>query len=154
MFPFILALFVRILIDPIIEFQTKNLRIHRFVAILVAILIITGVFIIIIPFVIDSLVVFLKSADDYNAKALLLIETIILKLQEFQIEVNKEIIRESFLSLPFLGWASSVLSNGANFIAKFFLVVIMTLFLLLGSAGQRKSKTWENINDQVKKYIE
>ena len=153
MIPFILALFVRILIDPIIDFQTQSLRIHRFVAILVAILIIIGVFMIVVPVVIDSLVLFLKSADDYNTKVLLLIEIIIIKLQEFQIEIDKEIIRESFLSLPFLGWASSVLSNGANFIAKFFLVVIMTLFLLLGSAGQRKSKTWENINDQVKKYI-
>ena len=62
MIPFILALFVRILIDPIIDFQT-SLKIHRFVAILVAILIIIGVFMIVVPVVIDSLVLFLKSAD-------------------------------------------------------------------------------------------
>lgn len=153
MIPFILALFVRILIDPIIDFQTKNLRVHRIVAIIVAIFIIIGLFVIIIPIIIDSLAIFLKSADDYNFKVLLLIETVINKLQYFDIEVNKEIIRESFLSLPFLDWASSALSNGANFVAKFFLVVIMTLFLLVGSTGAKKSQTWENINNQVKKYI-
>ena len=153
MIPFILALFVRILIDPIIDFQTKNLRVHRFVAIIVSIFIIIGLFMIIIPIIIDSLAFFLKSADDYNYKVLLLIETVITKLQEFQIEINRELIRESFLSLPFLDWASSALSNGANFIAKFFLVIIMTLFLLVGSTGKKKSETWENINFQVKKYI-
>lgn len=153
MIPFILALFVRILIDPIIDFQTKNLRVHRIVAIIVAIFIIIGLFVIIIPIIIDSLAIFLKSADDYNFKVLLLIETVINKLQYFDIEINKEIIRESFLSLPFLDWASSALSNGANFVAKFFLVVIMTLFLLVGSTGAKKSQTWENINNQVKKYI-
>ena len=153
MIPFILALFVRILIDPIIDFQTKNLRVHRIVAIIVAIFIIIGLFVIIIPIIIDSLAIFLKSADDYNFKVLLLIETVINKLQYFDIEVNKEIIRESFLSLPFLDWASSALSNGANFVTKFFLVVIMTLFLLVGSTGAKKSQTWENINHQVKKYI-
>jgi len=153
MIPFILALFVRILIDPIIDFQTKNLRVHRIVAIIVSIFIIIGLFVIIIPIIIDSLAIFLKSADDYNFKVLLLIETVINKLQYFDIEVNKEIIRESFLSLPFLDWASSALSNGANFVAKFFLVVIMTLFLLVGSTGAKKSQTWENINNQVKKYI-
>ena len=153
MIPFILALFVRILIDPIIDFQTKNLRVHRIVAIIVAIFIIISLFVIIIPIVIDSLAIFLKSADDYNFKVLLLIETVINKLQDFDIEINKEIIRESFLSLPFLDWASSALSNGANFVAKFFLVVIMTLFLLVGSTGAKKSQTWENINNQVKKYI-
>ena len=36
--PIVIALFVRILIDPIIEFQTKKLRVHRFVAIIVALL--------------------------------------------------------------------------------------------------------------------
>ena len=153
MIPFILALFVRILIDPIIDFQTKNLRVHRIVAIIVAIFIIIGLFVIIIPIIIDSLAIFLKSADDYNFKVLLLIETVINKLQYFDIEINKEIIRESFLSLPFLDWASSALSTGANFVAKFFLVVIMTLFLLVGSTGAKKSQTWENINNQVKKYI-
>ena len=153
MIPFILALFVRILIDPIIDFQTKNLRVHRIIAIIVAIFIIIGLFVIIIPIIIDSLAIFLKSADDYNSKVLLLIETVINKLQDFDIEINKEIIRESFLSLPFLDWASSALSNGANFVAKFFLVVIMTLFLLVGSTGAKKSQTWENINNQVKKYI-
>ncbi len=153
MIPFILALFVRILIDPIIDFQTKNLRVHRIVAIIVAIFIIIGLFVIIIPIIIDSLAIFLKSADDYNYKVLLLIETVINKLQYFDIEINNEIIRESFLSLPFLDWASSALSNGANFVAKFFLVVIMTLFLLVGSTGAKKSQTWENINNQVKKYI-
>ena len=153
MIPFILALFVRILIDPIIEFQTRNLRVHRIIAIIVAIFIIIGLFVIIIPIIIDSLAIFLKSADDYNFKVLLLIETVINKLQYFDIEINNEIIRESFLSLPFLDWASSALSNGANFVAKFFLVVIMTLFLLVGSTGAKKSQTWENINNQVKKYI-
>ena len=153
MIPFILALFVRILIDPIIDFQTKNLRVHRIVAIIVAIFIIIGLFVIIIPIIIDSLAIFLKSADDYNFKVLLLIETVINKLQYFDIEINNEIIRESFLSLPFLDWASSALSNGANFVAKFFLVVIMTLFLLVGSTGAKKSQTWESINSQVKKYI-
>ena len=44
MIPFILALFVRILVDPIINFQIKNLRVHRFVAILVSIFIIIGSF--------------------------------------------------------------------------------------------------------------
>jgi len=153
MIPFVLALFVRLLIDPIIEFQIRNLRIHRSVAILVSFFLIIALFMIIIPFITDSVATFLRSADDYNAKVLLLIDNIIFKLQQFEIEINREIIRESFLSLPFLDWASSALSNGANFVGKFFLVVIMTLFLLLGSSKKEKSETWNNINKPVKKYI-
>ena len=153
MIPFVMALFVRLLIDPIIDFQIKNLRVHRSVAILVSIFLIIALFMIIIPFITDSVATFLRSADDYNTKVLLLIDNIIVKLQEFDIEINREIIRESFLSLPFLDWASTALSNGANFVAKFFLVIIMTLFLLIGSTKKEKSETWNNINNQVKKYI-
>ena len=71
MIPFVIALFVRILIDPIIEFQTKKLRVHRFVAIIVAFIIIIAFFVLVVPFIVDSLVLFLKSADDYNTKVLL-----------------------------------------------------------------------------------
>ena len=40
MVPFVLALFVRILIDPIINFQINNLRVHRIVAVFVSIILI------------------------------------------------------------------------------------------------------------------
>ena len=76
MIPFVLALFVRLLIDPIIDFQIRNLRIHRAIAIFVSIFLIIGLFVIIIPFITDSVATFLRSADDYNTKVLLLIEII------------------------------------------------------------------------------
>ena len=39
--------------------------------------------------------------------------------------------RKNTLSdLPFLDWASTILSNSANFVSKLFLVVILTLFLI------------------------
>lgn len=153
MIPFILALFIRILIDPIIDFQIKNLKIHRFVAIIIAFIIIIAFFVLVVPFIIDSLILFLKSADDYNTKVLFLIESIIYRLQEFEIEINKDAIKKYFLSLPFVEWSYSTLSNGANFIVKFVIVVILTLFLLARSSDKKKSETWENINKQVKKYI-
>ena len=43
---------------------------------------------------------------------------LILKLQEIDININRQIIRDSFISLPFLDWASKILSNGANIISK------------------------------------
>ena len=64
MVPFVLALFIRLLIDPIIDFQIKYLRVHQWLAILVSVFLIVGFFIIIIPFIINSVTTFLRSADD------------------------------------------------------------------------------------------
>tara|TARA_B100001123_G_scaffold264337_1_gene294426 strand:- start:223 stop:1230 length:1008 start_codon:yes stop_codon:yes gene_type:complete len=153
MIPFVLALLIRILIDPIIDFQMKNLHVHRIVAVFVSLLLIVFLFIIIVPFIVGSVATFLGSADDYNAKVLLLLDIIISELQKFEIQINREVIRDSFLSLPFLDWASAILSNSANIISKFFLVVIITLFLLLGRKSKETSKEWDQIIDNVKKYI-
>ena len=153
MIPFVLALLIRILIDPIIDFQTHRLKVHRIIAVFVSLLLIVFVFMIIVPFIVGSVATFLNSANDYNAKVLLIIDMIINKLKDFEIDINRQVIRESFISLPFLDWASAILSNSANIISKFFLVVIMTLFLLLGRKSKNTSKEWNQIIESVKKYI-
>ena len=76
-------------------------------------------FSIIVPFIISSVATFLESAEDYNEKVLILIEAIIVKLQEFEIDIDKT-IRNSILSLPITNWATAILSNSANFISKFY----------------------------------
>ena len=42
MIPFVLALLIRILIDPIIDFQTNNLNVHRIVAVFVSLILTNG----------------------------------------------------------------------------------------------------------------
>jgi len=78
MIPFVLALLIRILIDPIIDFQTEKLRVHRIVSVFVSLLLIVFLFIIIVPFIVGSVAIFLQSADDYNSKVLILIDILIL----------------------------------------------------------------------------
>ena len=86
--PLVIALLIRILIDPIIDFQTINLRVHRFIAVFVSICLIILLFSIIVPFIISSVATFLESAEDYNQKVIILIEALLIKLQEFEINID------------------------------------------------------------------
>jgi len=153
MIPFVLALLIRILIDPIIDFQTEKLHVHRIVSVFVSLILIVFLFIIIVPFIVGSVATFLQSADDYNSKVLILIDIIISKLTDLDIVVDREIILNTLTDLPFLDWASTILNNSANFISKLFLVVILTLFLLLGKKSNNTSAEWNEIIALVKKYI-
>ena len=153
MIPFVLALLIRILIDPIIDFQIDKLHVHRIIAVFVSLVLIVFLFIIIVPFIFASVATFLESAADYNAKVLLLIDILISKFRQYNIIIDREVIRSTLLELPFLDWASTILSNSANFISKFILVVIMTLFLLLGKKEKNTSIEWNEIIGNVKKYI-
>ena len=151
--PLVIALLIRILVDPIIDYQINFLNVHRVVAVFVSLCLIVFLFIIIVPFIGSSVVTFLQSADDYNNKVLILVDIGISKLREFNIEIDRDTIRNSLNTLPLLDWASAILSNSANFISKFVLVVIMTLFLLLGKKSQHTSPEWNDIINHVKKYI-
>ena len=151
--PLVIALLIRILVDPIIDYQINFLNVHRIVAVFVSLCLIVFLFIIIVPFIGSSVVTFLQSADDYNNKVLILVDIGISKLREFNIEIDRDSIRNSLNTLPLLDWASTVLSNSANFISKLVLVVIMTLFLLLGKKSQNTSPEWNDIISHVKKYI-
>ncbi len=151
--PLVLALLIRILIDPIIDYQIDFLHVHRIVAVFVSICLIIFLFIIIVPFIGSSVITFLQSADDYNNKVLILIDLGISKLKELNINIDRETIRNSLNELPLLDWASTILSNSANFISKFVLVIIMTLFLLLGKKSVNTSPVWNDIIGHVKKYI-
>jgi len=151
--PLVIAMLIRILIDPIIDYQIDFLHVHRLVAVFVSLCLIIFLFIIIVPFIGSSVITFLQSADDYNNKVLILIDIGISKLKEFNIEIDRETIRNSLNNLPLLDWASTILSNSANFISKFVLVVIMTLFLLLGKKSLNTSPEWNDIIGHVKKYI-
>ena len=151
--PLVIALLIRILIDPIIDYQIDFLHIHRLVAVFVSLCLIIFLFIIIVPFIGSSVITFLESADDYNNKVLILIDIGISKLKEFNIAIDRDTIRNSLNDLPLLDWASTILSNSANFISKFVLVIIMTLFLLLGKKSYNTSPVWNDIIGHVKKYI-
>ena len=153
MIPFVMALLIRILIDPIINFQINKLHVHRIIAVLVSIVLIVFLFIIIVPFVAGSVATFLESADDYNSKVLILIDFLINKLNQYNILVDREVIRNTLIELPFLDWASTILSNSANFLTKVFLVIVMTLFLLLGTKSKNTSPEWNEIIGHVEKYI-
>ena len=146
--PLVIALLIRILIDPIIDYQIDFLHIHRLVAVFVSLCLIIFLFIIIVPFIGSSVITFLESADDYNNKVLILIDIGISKLKEFNVAIDRETIRTSLNDLPLLDWASTILSNSANFISKFVLVIIMTLFLLLGKKSYNTSPVWNDIIDR------
>ena len=151
--PLVIALLIRILVDPIIDYQINFLNVHRVVAVFVSLCLIVFLFIIIVPFIGSSVITFLQSADDYNNKVLILVDIGVSKLREFNIEIDRESIRNSLNTLPLLDWASTILSNSANFISKLVLVIIMTLFLLLGKKSQNTSPEWNDIIGHVKKYI-
>jgi len=64
--PFVLAMLLKTLITPIIEFQINKLRVYRLVAVPIAIVIVVCFFIIILPPLFNSIRSFLLNASEYQ----------------------------------------------------------------------------------------
>ena len=152
--PFVLAMLLKTLITPIIDFQINKLKVYRFVAVPIAIIIVICFFIIILPPLFNSIRSFLLNASDYQDRMIIFIDFILRWLQEkFNIDLDIMLIEESIKDLPFLEWTSELLGHTAHFFETFFIILVILLFLILGDSGKKKTKIWQEIDYSVKKYI-
>ena len=115
----------------LLDYQIDYLHVHRIVAVFVSLCLIVFLFIIIVPFIGSSVITFLQSADDYNNKVLILIDLAISELKKFNIEIDRETIRNLLILYHYLIGHQLLLSNSANFISKLVLVIIMTLIFII-----------------------
>ena len=152
--PFVLALFLRSLIAPLIDFQIYKLKIHRYVAIPIAIFVVVYFFIFLIPPLFNSIKSFLENASEYQDKVILLVDFVLKWIQQkFNIEIDIYTIEESLRELPFLDWTSDLLSHTAHFIESFFIILVILLFLIIGETNKEKTLTWNVMDNSIKKYI-
>ena len=97
---------------------------------------------------------FLENASDYQDRVIILVDFILRWLQNnFNIEIDIELIESSLLNLPFLKWTSDLLAHTAHFFESFFIILVILLFLIIGESNKEKTATWYTIDSSVKKYI-
>ena len=124
--PFVLALFLKILISPIIDFQINRLRIHKYVAMPVAILIVISFFVLIIPPLYNSIRSFLVNASEYQDRVILLVDFLLKWSQDkLGIELDIITIENSIRELPLLDFASDLLSHTAHFFESTFIILLL-----------------------------
>ena len=152
--PFVLAMLLKTLITPIIDFQINKLKVYRFVAVPIALVIVICFFVIILPPLFNSIRSFLLNASDYQDRMIIFIDFILRWVQEkFNIDLEILLIEETIKDLPFIEWTSELLGHTAHFFETFFIIIIILLFLIIGESHQEKTQIWKEIDQNVKKYI-
>ena len=152
--PFVLAMLLKTLIVPIIDFQIYKMRIYRFIAIPISIIIVICFFIIILPPLFNSITSFLENANDYQDRVIVFIDFILVWIQEqFNLDLDILLIEETIKDLPFLELTSELLGHTAHFFETFFIIIVILLFLIIGESAKKKTKIWNQIDSSVKTYI-
>ena len=152
--PLVLALFLRFLITPLIDFQIYKLKVHRYIAIPIAIFVVVYFFIFFIPPLFNSIKSFLENASDYQERVIMLVDFVLKWIQQkFDLEIDIYTIENSLRELPFLNWTSDLLGLTAHFFESFFIILVILLFLIIGETNKEKTETWNAMDNSIKKYI-
>lgn len=135
--PFVISFFIFAVLSPIFEYFRLKLKVPGFVAMLVtaflAILIIAGI----VFFLVSSFEQFFQSADVYRDKLIQFVHWGSSVAEKFGYKIDDALLKEELRSLPILEWVKGLTGGVVNMIGNTFLILIFTLFLLLGEGASR-----------------
>jgi AI-2 transport protein TqsA len=99
---------------------------------------------------------FITSSKMYQLNLLALLDRVSIFFQEYNIEVNLSLIRNTLLNLPILNWIRSISGGLIGFVGDLLLVLIFTFFLIVGSEaheGEAGNVVSDEIKNRINRYL-
>ncbi len=164
--PFVLALFLSMMVTPVMDFQQRRFRMPRWLSIVSTIVIGLVMLVLLSGLITTALADFIAQSQSYNEKVLALwdrttdgIESLARSTgmggEEFSLDDELEPLREKMPGLisGAIGWT---VNAGLGLISSGLLVAIFMMFLIVGhrrpAGGDRESLSGE-VRTRVKEYL-
>jgi AI-2 transport protein TqsA len=151
--PFVLAIFIFLLVSPILDFGVIRLKLPRGVAVLITLLIVLIILAVLFLFASQAIQTIISTAGRYSEKFAELLNQIFEKLETWGLETDKNEIVGA-LQNRILGLATNTFGTVLGLITGLFLVSIFVIFLLIGRNPYSVRKgIYSDIDRQVRRYI-
>ena len=151
--PFVLAIFIFLLVSPILDFGVIRLKLPRGVAVLITLLIVLIILAVLFLFASQAIQTIIATAGRYSEKFAELLNQIFEKLETWGLETDKNEIVGA-LQNRILGLATNTFGTVLGLITGLFLVSIFVIFLLIGRNPYSVRKgIYGDIDRQVRRYI-
>lgn len=154
MIPFVLSIFMYLIVSPFMHWLQKRLKAHRLVILALTILLFLlslSLLGLLISISIDS---FLQGIDQYKDKvhnAIVFLEN---KANHFGYDLSAFNMKEKLTSVPVFSLLKGLTGSMLNILSNTFLVVIFSLFLLTGeSMSSHELSTLEKIKTSIAQYV-
>ncbi len=152
--PFVFSLFAYLVFSPVVQFLEHRVGFPRYLSMAVTIagfLLLSGL---ILFFVVSSIGSFLQGTELYQDRIVETLKWLSEELEKYGLELNEKTIRQELNKLHIFSLARGITRAIFVFVANFFLVVVMTLFLIAGEGRQGiDNELYNEIEGQVSKYI-
>jgi len=151
--PFVLAVFISLLISPVLDFLVLKAKFPRILAVIITIIIVLIIMTVLFLFLSYAIQSVVSTAGQYSDSFVNLIERVFDKLKTWGFSLNKdEIIKTLQNRIP--SFVTNAFGTAFSFISTVFLVLIFVIFLLIGRNPNVILKgIYFDIEQQVRRYI-
>ena len=155
MIPFILSIFLVYVISPLIEMTAKHLRLPRFLAIIVVVIVLVLGFVILFGFIGSSVRELVANSATYQARVLKLFEIALATLSDWNIPIDLSGGVGAFIKdLPIFSYFTKFSQGLLKSISDLTLVLIFAAFLLTGSPLNLPNQgTIAAVNRSIRSYL-
>jgi AI-2 transport protein TqsA len=147
--PFVLAVFITLLVSPILDFQVLRLKIPRPLAVFVTILIVLIILSILFIFAGRTAQTFIAKAGQYSDSIINMIDKSFLKMNEWGLNLDQGQIGQDLKNhIP--AFVTSSVGSIMGVVSKTLFVAIFVLFLLI---GRNPNVIYEGIYGEIDRKI-
>jgi AI-2 transport protein TqsA len=153
MIPFVLAIFIVQLVNPILDFQVLRLRLPRVIAWVVTFLVVIVIMVLFGLLVVQSVQTIISRAGTYSEEFVKLAEEAFVVMDRWGIDLTQDkIVSDLRNRIP--GMVTNTLGTVFGLTSSFFFVLIFAAFLLAGRNPYGvRSGVYADIDYNVRRYI-
>ena len=152
--PLLFSVFIYIVINPFIDWCQQKCHMHKSIAILITVIILMMAFMGMITIMGISIKAFITGSSEYRWKLLNAVDELTTVATSYGVKIDLSLIRQSLLELPVLQMIRSVSGGVFGLVGNSILVLICTMFLLVGKSDKEaKGITNRLLNQQISKYL-
>ena len=154
MIPFVLALLLSFVMQPLVDAMQDRARLPRGVAIAAALLIIAGGFVGILALITSSVAGMEDNAALYRDRLVALFQRLTAGLNEYGIDLGQAAMVEKIKSLPLFDWVQKTAGGIMGILSTTFLVLIFTIYLVTGRRAPRAEGELLGVMEQkIRSYL-
>ncbi len=154
MIPFVLALLLSFVMQPLVDAMQDRARLPRGLAIVAALLIIAGGFAGILALITGSVAGLQDNASLYRDRLVALFQNLTAWLNMHGIDLGQAALVEKIQSLPIFDWAQKTAGGIMGLLSTTFLVLIFTIYLVTGRKPPRaKGELLDVMEQKIRSYL-
>lgn len=151
--PFIIAVFFVMVINTVAKWMNQKWKTPYWLGLLTCFLIFMTLTVLTVSFITNSIESFVNGAGIYTARLNDSIDWVLLKAQNYHININAQFVTETVAKLPVFNMVKSVGGSVVSILTNILLILLFVIFILMGNATTEKQGFVSTIQKQISFYL-